>query len=159
MATFWEIAARSVGHIFPLSFVYLYFLFISHFGFKSGIWLLIAPVPVHCFSITFNHDMGSNLERALNRSHRQTDVIIIDFAEAFDMVPHRRLLLLYGIRGFCQNWNSSRIQSLPQVPVLFLVFINDIRKNIRSSVRLFADDCVLYRNIKSQKDCQVLQDT
>ena len=28
------------------------FLFISHFGFKTGIWLLIAPVPVHCFSIT-----------------------------------------------------------------------------------------------------------
>ena len=25
----------------------------SRFGFKSGICLLIAPVPVHCFSITF----------------------------------------------------------------------------------------------------------
>ena len=53
MATFWDIAARSVGHMFSLSFVYLYFLFISHSGFKSGIWLLIAAVPVHCFSITF----------------------------------------------------------------------------------------------------------
>ena len=39
--------------MFSLSFVYLLYLFISHFGFKSGIWLLIAPVPVHCFSITF----------------------------------------------------------------------------------------------------------
>ena len=29
------------------------YLFISRFGFKSGICLLIAPVPVHCFSITF----------------------------------------------------------------------------------------------------------
>ena len=28
-------------------------LFISRFGFKSGICLLIAAVPVHCFSITF----------------------------------------------------------------------------------------------------------
>ena len=28
-------------------------IFISRFGFKSGICLLIAPVPVHCFSITF----------------------------------------------------------------------------------------------------------
>ena len=27
-------------------------LFISRFGFKSRICLLIAPVPVHCFSIT-----------------------------------------------------------------------------------------------------------
>ena len=26
------------------------------FGFKSGICLLIAPVPVHCFSITFIED-------------------------------------------------------------------------------------------------------
>ena len=47
------LAARSVGHMFSLSFVYLLFLFISYFGFKSGVWLLIFPVPVHCFSITF----------------------------------------------------------------------------------------------------------
>ena len=26
----------------------------NSFGFKSGICLLIAPVPVHCFSITFH---------------------------------------------------------------------------------------------------------
>ena len=30
------------------------YLFISRFGFKSGICLLIAPVPVHCFSVTFD---------------------------------------------------------------------------------------------------------
>ena len=43
-------------------------------------------------------------------------------------------------------------------PILFLIFINDLPDNIRSSVRLFADDCVLYRNIKSPIDCQILQD-
>ena len=53
MATFWEIATRSVSNLFSLYFVYLFYLFISCFGFKSGICLLIAPVPVHCFSITF----------------------------------------------------------------------------------------------------------
>ena len=53
MATFWEIAARSVGNLFSLSFVYLLYLFIFRFGFKSGIGLVIAPVPVHFFSITF----------------------------------------------------------------------------------------------------------
>ena len=37
-------------------------------------------------------------------------------------------------------------------PVLFLIFINDISDNIRFSVRLFADDCVLYRNIKFSID-------
>ena len=53
MATFWEIAARSVSNLFSLYFVYLQYLFISRFGIKSGICLLIAPVPVHCFSLTF----------------------------------------------------------------------------------------------------------
>ena len=43
-------------------------------------------------------------------------------------------------------------------PVLFHIFISDLPDNIRSSVRLFVDDCVLYRNIKSPIDCQILQD-
>ena len=43
-------------------------------------------------------------------------------------------------------------------PVLFFIFINDLPDNIRSSVRLFADDCVLYRNVSSLLDCQILQD-
>ena len=42
-----------ISNLFSLYFVYLEYLFISRFGFKSGIRLLIAPVPVHCFSITF----------------------------------------------------------------------------------------------------------
>ena len=53
MATFWEIAACSVSNLFSLYFVYSLYIFISRFGFKTGICLLIATVPVHCFSITF----------------------------------------------------------------------------------------------------------
>ena len=43
-------------------------------------------------------------------------------------------------------------------PVLFLIFIDDLLDNIRSSVRLFADECVLYRNIHSFQDCLILQE-
>ena len=88
----------------------------------------------------------------------------------------------YGIRGCTHRWNASwlsgRFQQVvldgqasdpvpvlsgvPQAsilgPVLFLVFINDLPDNIRSSVRLFADDCVLFRNIRSLSDCLILQD-
>ena len=53
MDTFLEKAARSVSNLFSLYFVYLLYLFISRFGFKSRICLLIAPVPVHCISITY----------------------------------------------------------------------------------------------------------
>ena len=42
--------------------------------------------------------------------------------------------------------------------VMFLIFIHDLLDNIRSSDRLFANDCVLYRNINSLTDCQILQD-
>ena len=41
--------------------------------------------------------------------------------------------------------------------ILFLIFIYDLPDNINSTVRLFADDCVLYRNIRSE-DQQILQD-
>ena len=40
-------------------------------------------------------------------------------------------------------------------PVLSLVFINDLPDNIRSYVRLFADDCVLYRNMYIPSDCLI----
>ena len=135
--------------------------------------------------VQFFYDMVSNLDRAQNRGHRQTDVIIMDFAKAFGKVPHKRLLYklqYYGIRGsthkWIASWLSERYQKVvldgqasdpvpvlsgvPQgsvlEPVLFLIFINDLPDNIRSSVRLFADDCVLYRNINSLTDCQILQE-
>ena len=41
--------------------------------------------------------------------------------------------------------------------ILFSIFINDLPDNITSTVRLFADDCVLYQNIRSD-DQQILQD-
>ena len=40
---------------------------------------------------------------------------------------------------------------------MFLIFIHDLPDNIRSSDHLFANDCVLYRNINSLTDCQILQ--
>ena len=48
------------------------YLFISRFGFKSGICLLIAPVPVLCFSITFgsiSRKMYQLSNRKINNIH------------------------------------------------------------------------------------------
>ena len=121
-----------------------------------------------------------HLDGAENPGHKQTYMIIMDLAKAFDKVPHRRLLHIldyYGIRRsthkWINSWLSRRTQQVdldgqasdpvpvlsgvPQGsvlgPILFLIFINDSSDNIRSSVRLFADDCVLYRKINSIQDC------
>ena len=113
-------------------------------------------------------DLSSNLS--------QTDMIIMDFSKAFDKVPHRRLqykLDWYGIRGSTHNWIQHFLQGRSQVvvsegsqssphpvlsgvpqgtvlgPILFLIYINDLPDEaINSTIRLFADDCILYCSIK-----------
>ena len=42
-------------------------------------------------------------------------------------------------------------------PLLFLCHINEFSNSITSNVKLFADDCLLYRTIKSQEDHYKLQ--
>ena len=42
-------------------------------------------------------------------------------------------------------------------PILFLCHINDLPLAVSSQVRLFADDCLLYRDINSADDHQTLQ--
>ena len=42
-------------------------------------------------------------------------------------------------------------------PLLFLLYINDLPDNLKSTVRLFADDCVMYNSIKTPQDATVLQ--
>ena len=111
-------------------------------------------------------------------SKTQTDVVVLDFSKAFDVVPHQRLLHKvdhYGIRGTTLNWiqnfltnrtqkvvvdgsssESARVRSgVPQGTVLgplpFLTYINDLPPTVSSQVRLFADDCLLYRPINAEQ--------
>ena len=42
------------------------------------------------------------------------------------------------------------------VPLLFLAYVN-IWRNSESSIRLFADDCIIYRKIMDSKDIEKLQ--
>ena len=115
----------------------------------------------------------------------QVDMIILDFSKAFDKVPHQRLMTKlwnYGIRWNTHAWIKSFLLGRTQrvvvdgegsgwVPVesgvpqgtvldlvLFLAFINDLPKAVKSNVRLFTDDCVVYRQVKSDSDCAILQD-
>ena len=115
----------------------------------------------------------------------QIDAVLLDFSKAFDKVPHQRLSLKlrhYGINGntlqWIQSFLSNRSQqvlveghSSPTAPVtsgvpqgtvlgplLFLLYINDLPQQVSSTPRLFADDSLLYRKIRTQQDTTVLQD-
>jgi hypothetical protein len=103
---------------------------------------------------------------------QQTDVLILDFSKAFDTVAHQRLLKKLEFYGICdktnawiRSWLTTRTQrvvidgetsstvhvdsGVPQGTVLgslmFLLFINDIGDKINSTIKLFADDCLLFR--------------
>ena len=125
------------------------------------------------------HDLLLNLD---NKS--TTDVGVLDFSKAFDVIPHSRLLLkidYYGIRNKTKTWITSLTVRLHRVvtngnssdwrpvlsgapqgtvlgPHLFLMFINDIHENVTSTIRLFADDCLIYNIIESPEDEIKLQD-
>jgi len=47
---------------------------------------------------------------------------------------------------------------VPQGPLLILLYINDITKDIKSEIRLFSDYCILYRQIISNTDSATLQE-
>ena len=43
-------------------------------------------------------------------------------------------------------------------PLLFLAFINDTPECVKSEIKLFADDSLLYRRIQNIADCHKLQE-
>lgn len=118
-------------------------------------------------------------------NYSSTHAIFLYFSQAFDTVPHQSLLLKpesCGIHGHLLEWFRAFLTDRKQRvcidhcysdwtsvssgvplgsilgPLLFIIYIDDLGRNIKSKIRLFADDCVLYRDIISVKDCRVLQD-
>ena len=130
--------------------------------------------------LTTIDDLAQSLD---NKGHM--DVLILDFTKAFDTVAHKRLLRKlehYGVVGnthrWITKWLTQRTQTVvvdgesstaikvgsgvPQGtvlgPLMFLLYINDIGDEVHDSkLRLFADDCLLYREIRTRNDEEGLQ--
>lgn len=143
-------------------------------GFRRGLSTVTQLLSVcHDFSLAINNK-------------DQIDAVFLDYAKAFDKVPHNNLLcklysmginskLIDFIRAYLQNryqyvqidkYCSGTLQvtsGVPQGsvlgPILFLIYINDIVNVIPSDVKikLFADDCVLYSTVKCTADQISLQ--
>ena len=114
--------------------------------------------------------LSNEFSKALDEG-REIRVVFYDISKAFDRVWHRGLihkLNSVGLSGCLIDWLSDYLDNrqqrvclqnctstwqtinagVPQGsilgPLLFLIFINDIVKNIRGNIRLFADDAILF---------------
>ncbi len=112
------------------------------------------------------------------------DCIYMDYAKAFDKVPHRRLiskLSSYGIHNSIIQWIDAFLtdryqqvavngalsglqkmtSGIPQGsvlgPLLFVIYINDLPDLLQSQPYLFADDTKIFRVIKNNRDQEILQ--
>ena len=118
------------------------------------------------------------------RRRGSVDVIFLDFAKAFEKVPHARLLhkiSVLGIQGkqymWIKNWLQDRRQrvvlnghistweavgsDVPQWsvlrPLLFTIFINinyDIDENLTNRLLKFTDDTKILGKVFSHQDAQ-----
>ena len=107
------------------------------------------------------------------------DIVYLDFAKAFDTVPHKRLrvkLEAHGIQGRTSEWISSWLagreqrvmingeaskevgvaSGVPQGsvlgPLLFLVYINDLDLGVEGKISKFADDTKIGFTIRGEAD-------
>jgi hypothetical protein len=112
------------------------------------------------------------------------DVVFLDFAKAFDKVPHQRLLGKlrgFGIGGklydWIENWLLNRYQrvcygrgmsrwsrvtsGIPQGsvlgPILFIMFIDDLDEGVVGRLLKFADDTKIYGGVSSMDGRMSLQ--
>ena len=63
-------------------------------------------------------------------------------------------MLIDGVRSQVDSVDSGVPQGTVLGPLLFLLFINDLPSVLDpgTAVRLFADDCLVYRSIDSEQD-------
>ena len=114
----------------------------------------------------------------------EVDTFILDFEKSFDTPLHE--LLEYKLYGYdiggktlkwiytflcgrqqrvaVNEWSKIRFgsrfvrchQGTVLGSLLFLLYINDITEDVDSELRLFADDCVCYREINGIEDTMKL---
>ena len=144
----------------------------SQHGFSSGRSCL-TNLLIYLEQVTSEIDKGVPV-----------DTLYLDFAKAFDKVPHLRLIekiAANGIGGKISRWikcwltdrkqrvivNNATSDWLPVLsgvpqgsvlgPCLFVIYINDIDDTVSSKILKFADDTKITASISSVEEQHILQ--
>ena len=80
-----------------------------------------------------------------------------DFQDWTFLAYLKQAVVVDGSRSSWRDVTSGVPQGSVIGPTLFLLYINDIQDNIQSTMKLFADDCAIYREICKEDDHQALQ--
>ena len=148
------IRKHMIDHLDNNSFISNY-----QYGFRSGRSCVLQLLDVM-------EDWSNHIDNGIPFT-----TVYLDFAKAFDIVPHQRLikkLSSYGIKanalswitdflsgrrqrvsvkGCLSDWNEV-LSGVPQGsmmgPVLFVVYINDLPEVVKMILKIFADDTKVY---------------
>ena len=117
--------------------------------------------------------MHNDFAKALDEG-KEVRIVFLDISKAFDKVWHKGLIFKLRsigtsgnliewfidylanrkqgvcLNGYASSWltpNAGVPQGSILGPLLFIIYINDIVNNIRTNIRLFADDTTLYESV------------
>jgi hypothetical protein len=149
-------------------------LYLNQHGFRSKLSCTTQLLTVF-------HDLAADADKGI-----ESHAIALDFSKAFDLVPHSLLiqkLIKYNISSVLVHWITDFLTNryqcvvingvasdlvpvtsgVPQGsvlgPALFLLYINDIVDVIQHcTIKLYADDTLLYKPITTTHDCELLQE-
>jgi hypothetical protein len=148
---------------------------------------LLAPqqhgfVPRKAFNTNLLETV--DLVTTLMSERKPIDIVFIDFAKAFDKVPHGRLILKLrglGIREPLIGWLEAFLRGREQRvvmgdyvaewvdvlsgvaqgsvlgPTLFAAFVNDLPSGLSCTCKLYADDLKIIARVESEMDIRSLQ--
>ena len=125
-------------------------------------------------------ELTSHISSLMDKGE-EVDACFLDFSKAFDKVDHKKLVqklsnigvsqqIVTWVEDFLRNRTQAVVvdghssspcpvtSGVPQGsvvgPILFLIYINDLPNAVKSNVRLFADDTVIYATVNNKQQLQ-----
>ena len=111
--------------------------------------------------LAITHNYFNNIEAFDCNPRLEVRSVFLDISKAFDKVWHKGLLYklksmgIVALKGQTSLWGPV-LAGVPQGsimgPLLFFIYINDLPSELKSNVKLFADDKSLFTVVKDKNE-------